>query len=447
MNTKHAGLSFVVALVLTALLLASCGGGGAPAVPTGVVPEATESPDQAGRPIPTPDEPLRIWGQHDLTNAENPPSVLMNQRIADFEAATGITVEYEQVAWDQLAPKLALAVTSGGDVPDLVEAGSQHIPSLLDAGALMPLDRLFPAADAPWIADMSYTDIVACVYNGERVCISNLVRSSITYYRTADFPDGFPTTSEAWLAAAPELAANDQFMSSFFANREYAAVELTWAQWIYSNGGQIFDAEGKPVWANAQVVEVLEFGRDMFANDYLPEVILTGDFAAAEAPWIDGSAASFRGGTWSVLFVPELDDQLDAGAVGIAGGLSFNGNDPSIFLVAENWVVPMGARNAGGAALWIDQFMEPELLAAWSAAQVGIPTRTAALEVGEFDDPFFVEASTLMAAQGRFMEQSPYYVESLNALAIAIQEIMLDPSIDIQEHLTEAQDDVLQRFW
>lgn len=435
-------IPFVGILLVVAVVLAACGGATAP-VEEGV--PADESGAADGPPAPLPDAPLLIWGEQDLTNTADPPSVLMNEQIAAFEEETGIAVQYEQVAWDQLVPKLALAVTSGGAVPDLMETSSQHIPALLDAGALMPLDDLL--TDYAWLAELNEAEEQACIYDGQRYCVSSLLRSSITYYRTAAFPDGFPTTSEAFRAMASELKADDRYIATFFSNKEYAMVEVTWGQWFYSNGGNIFDAEGRPAWVSPEVIEVLEFGREMFANDYFPTLTLTGDFAAAEAPWLAGEAASLRGGTWSPLFLPGLDEEIASGEVGIAGGLSFNGNDPSIFLVAEGWIVPTGAANPGAAALWIDAFMQPELLADWGGAKVGVPTLDAALELGQFDDPFFAEASTLMAAQGRFMEQSPYYLESLNALAVAIQELMLDPEQDIEARLREAQNDVLERYW
>lgn len=427
---------FIFFGLLLCLVLAACGGSDAPAAAPAASPASTNPP--AG-------PPLVIWGPHDLTDAENPPSLLMQQRIDDFSAATGIPVEYEQIAWNQLAPKLALAVQSGGAVPDLVEAGSQHIPALLSAGALMELDGLF--ADAPWLADMNENDTAACVRNGTRYCVSNLVRSSLTYYRQSAFPDGFPTTSTGWLDAGPRLQQDGLFLSTFRADKEYATVELTWGQWIYSNGGRIFDDEGRPAWVSPETVEVIAFGRQLFGAGNLPEATLTGDFAAAEAPWIDGSAASFRGGTWSLLFVPGLEEAVTAGDVGIAGGLSFNGNPPTIFITGENWVVPAGAANPAGAAQWINGFMQPDFLAEWGAAQVGIPTLRSALNADIFADDFYRGASELMAGQGRFIEQSPYYVESLSTLALAIQELLLDPTLDIEARLTEAQDEVLTRYW
>ncbi|NWF79527.1 MAG: extracellular solute-binding protein [Chloroflexi bacterium] len=444
---------FLVALF--ALILAACGGAPtaqpttAPAAPTEAAAAqpttAPAAPTEAPTAAPVAGGTLKLWTQYDLADTSSEQSKLLKTRIDEFQAETGITVQVEQVAWDKLATRLALAVQSGGDVPDVVEAGSQHIPALLSAGALTPLDAL--TASSPWVNDMTATDTLACVREGARVCVPNLVRSSVTYYRVADWPAGFPSTAEAFLTQAERLKGEGKYVTSFFANKEYASVELTWGQLIYGNGGRIFDEEGKPIWASPETVEVLEFGRKLVQNGFIPEATLTGDFAAAETPWIDKSAASFRGGTWSFIFIPGLSDEVAAGDVSFAGGLGFNGNPPKAFANSETWIVPTGAANPEAAVRWIDGFMQPEFLAAWAKASFGLPTLKAAYEGGDFDNDFYRTVGELIATQGNFMEPSPYYQESLNALAIAIQEIMLNPSLDIATRLQEAQDEILQRYW
>ena len=438
MKYQNRILHRIVMYIACGMFVASCGSM-IPNQSSNAIPESSSSEET------TSEKPLIIWGQYDLTDEENEQSRLMSDRIGAFEEETGIEVIYEQIAWDQLATRLAVAVQSGGDVPDVVESGSQHIPTLLSAGALSQLDQLLESE--PWVDDLNENDTASCIYNGSRYCVSTMVRSGITYYQTADFPNGFPETATDLLSAAEQLQEQQKFVTSFYAAREYASVELTWGQWIYSNGGQLFDDEGKPAWATPQTVEVLEFGRELATQEYIPEATFTGDLVTAEIPWIEDQTGSFRGGTWSVLFIDGLNEQLESGDVDITGGISFNDNEPTIFLNSENWVVPEGAQNPQAATIWIRNFMEPEFLASWCQASSGLPTLSTALETDNFDSPFYTEVAELINQQGKIIEQSPYYQESLNALAIAIQEIMLDPSIDIMEHIQQAQDEILNRYW
>jgi ABC-type glycerol-3-phosphate transport system substrate-binding protein len=387
---------------------------------------------------------LVIWSRYDLNDTEDANAVTLKTKIEAFEADTGVDVVYEQVAWDQLSPKLAIAVQSGGDVPDIVESGSQHIPSLLDAGALMPLDDLL--AGSAWVSELNDGDKLACVVEGVRYCVAHNVRGGMTYYRTASFPDGFPATTEAWLETAPTVAGDGKYFGTQFAGRSYGAIEVMWWPMIASNGGAIFDEEGKPAWVSEEVAEVVEFGRTLFNEGYFPELNITGDFADAEAPWIDGSAASFGGGSWSAIFVPGLQDAVDAGEVMMTGGVDFGGG-PHVFMVSEGWVVPTGAVNTEAAARWLDAFFEPQFLADWAAAQYGIPTLATAYEAAEFDSAFYQSVDDILGTQGLYMQQSPYYVESLDTLAVAFQELLLDPSLDVMTRLEEARDEVLNRYW
>ena len=50
------------------------------------------------------------------------------------------------------------------------------------------------------------------------------------------------------------------------------------------------------------------------------------------------------------------------------------------------------------------------------------------------------------AENGIFIEPSEFYVESLNKLAETLQELMLNPDMDVMEALQEAQDEVINRY-
>lgn len=396
-------------------------------------------------PVAAQGDQIVIWTSYDLTDTDNANSMRLVEKFAEFEEATGIRVVHEQVAWDQLSIALAIASQAGGDVPDLVEAGSQHIPALLDAGALMMLNDLL--GDEEWVADLGDGDNQACVIDGERYCVAHNVRGGMTYYVVDRFGEaGFPQTIDEWRAVAPELSEGDNFFSTQFAGRSYGAIEIMWWPMIFSNGGSLFDEEGRPAWATEEVAEVVEFGRELFGSGWFPLLNVTGDFADAEAPWIDGMAASFRGGSWSAVFVPGLQAAVDAGEVGMTGGVDFGGGS-YVFMVSEGFVVPEGADNPEGAAAFLSMFFEPNFVAGWAAGQFGIPTLAAAYEVAEFDSAFYQSVDEILGAQGLYMQQSPFYVESLDALAIAFQEMLLDPSIDALQRLQEVADEVENRYW
>jgi ABC-type glycerol-3-phosphate transport system substrate-binding protein len=385
---------------------------------------------------------MTLWTILDVTNPDEPRGVLLKGFVEDFTAQTGITVQIEQVAWNQISTRLAVAVQEGGDVPDLVETGSQQMPALLSAGAIAPLDDLL--AGQGWLADLNQQDADACLVDSVRYCVAHTVRGSMNYYRAADFPEGYPATPEAVLAYAGSLPAGRTYLTTFYAGRSFSAIERTWWPLIASNGGSIFDAEGKPEWATPEVAEVVEYGRALLAAGLIPEVSVTGDFPDSEVAWIESQAAGFGGGTWSGLFIPGLRDSVESGDVLLTPSVDFGGG-PKVQLNAEAWVIPAGAPNAANAAAYLSAFMTAERISRWSELYYGIPTLRGASFPS--DSPYFEQVNTILSADGIYMQRSPYYLESLDALAVAWQELLLDPALDSLVHLQAAQDAILEAYW
>ncbi|MBC7243392.1 MAG: extracellular solute-binding protein [Anaerolineae bacterium] len=447
--------SLVGLLMVILLVLASCAPAPTPQVVEKVVKETVvvEKPVEktvvvektVEVPVEAKPEPITVWARYDLTNTEDQAAVSLKQLITSFEATTGIKVNYEQVAWDQIALKLALIAQSGGEMPDVTELGSQAVPQLVSAGALMDITEL--VKDTPWASQLSNADAQACIYQGKRYCVTADVRGGAWYYNVADFPNGWPTTPQDWLKEGERLAKEGKYISTFFAGRHYAAVELTWGPWIRSNGGHVFDAEGKPAWATPETVEVVNWARELLSKGYIPETCFTGDFTAGETPWVDGKAASVRGGSWSFLFIPGLKDKINAGETKLGLAPAFKEGKHYVFLVGETWAVPKNAKNPKGALAWLNFFMNPPVLAQYASNMYGIPTIDEAFRASAFDSDFYRETAKNLAENGVFMEQSPYYTESLDALAIALQELMLDPKLDPATHLQQAQDEVIKRYF
>jgi ABC-type glycerol-3-phosphate transport system substrate-binding protein len=387
---------------------------------------------------------ILMWAAADLTNTEDAVAVTLASVIEAFEEETGITVEYEQVAWDQMSTKLALQAQSGAAMPDIVETASQHVLPLINTGALMDITDL--VADFEWLEELNASEAQSCVVGEERFCVAADIRGGAWYYNVDSFEDGWPTTAEEWLEAGAQLKEDDLFLSTFFAGRHYGAIELTYGPMIYSNGGRLFDDEGLPAWASEETVEVVEWMRELLANEYVPETVVTGDFTAGETPWVDGTAASVRGGSWSYLFIPGLQEAYENGDTQLGLAPSFNDGPNYVFLVGEGWGIADGAENVDGAVAFLDFFMKTETLAEWAANHYGIPTIDSAIEEAEaFAGEFYVATAENLAENGIFIEPSTCYVEGLTKLSEVMQELMLDPELDAMELLQEAQDEVARR--
>ncbi len=386
------------------------------------------------------DGKIVMWASYDLTDEENPPAVQLKATIAAFEAETGITVEYEQVAWDQIATKLALQARSGGDMPDVVEASSQHVIPLITTGALMDISGM--VAETDWIDTLAPSEAQACTIGERRYCVAADIRGGAWYYNTADFPNGWPTTAEGWLEEGARLKEDGKYIASFHAGRTYGAVELTWGPMFYSAGGHLFDEDGMPAWASEENAAVVEWMRELLANGYVPETNFTGDFTAGETPWVDGSAAAVRGGSWSYLFIPGLQEKYEASEAELGLAPSFNDGPNYVFLVGEGWAITREADNPEGAMAWVDYFMNEETLAGWASNHYGIPTIEVAFDAEAFQGEFYAVSAENLGNNGIFIEPSPCYVEALTKLSEVLQELMLDGDMDVMDALKDSQDEI-----
>ena len=105
-------LSFVLSLVILAsLVLAACQPAAASEPETVVVTQVVEVEKEVEKVVEVEKElaPITIWARYDLTDTEDAVSVILKQLIDSYTATTGAEVNYEQVAWDQVASKLAPA--------------------------------------------------------------------------------------------------------------------------------------------------------------------------------------------------------------------------------------------------------------------------------------------------------------------------------------------------
>lgn len=401
-----------------------------------------------GDPADGADDRIVVWGTWDMEDQASgmaAGAVALQEMIASYEAATGTSVVYEHVPFDQLFTKVSLAVQSGGEVPDVVEAASQEVFSRPDVFQ----DVTALLADAAFVPQVGESERTSCVRDGVRRCVAVNIGSTAWYYRPADLGDlAWPTTDAEWLSVGEQLHAEGLYVASFYAGRDAAGVEQTWAPAIVSAGGEIFDAEGQPAWANEATVRVLDWMRELLARGYVPETNFTGDFAAGEQPFVDGAAVGLRGGSWSAQFVPPLSEGLPVGDVVVGAAPSIDGGPGHVTLYGQGWAVPEGAANPAGAAAFLEHLMTPENQATWAAAAFRIPTNALAFEDEAFAEVYTANEAFYRAVQeqadavGITMPTSPCYTEGLTRLGETLQELILNPGADAMAALSAAQDEV-----
>lgn len=445
-------VSVLLVLLTLVSLLAACGPTPTPETVyvTKEVPVTVEVTKEVQVTVEVPAEAgsLRIWGFYDLTNTDPNDSrpTQMKASIDSFQAATGIKVEYEQVAWDQMATKIALAAQAGGDMPDLIMVGYEYVQGLVNAGALTNIYE--PIANSFFYADLNDFEKALNEVNGERYAVGTFVGGGQWYYDTAMFPNGWPETAEGWATECQRLSAEGKYVATFYAGRASAAMVQGLAPLVWSLGGTLFDAEGKPIFASDKTVQAITFWRTMLANKCVPEVAFTGDWSATEAPFVDMSAGGVRGGTWSYIYISGLKDRFEAGTVKIGNPPALTGGKQGyVFMNTETWAVTSGAKNVDNAIKFINFFFNPAVLAPWAKANYGVPATASALNSPIFDSQFYKDTLDNLTRNGHKTETSPYFNECMDALAAAVQELILNPNMDAATKLQQVQDELINQYF
>jgi multiple sugar transport system substrate-binding protein len=402
------------------------------------VVETVEIPAEAGS--------LRVWGFYDLTNTEDSRAVQMKQTIDSFQASTGIAVEYEQVAWDQMATKVALAAQAGGDMPDLIMIAYEYVQGLVNAGALLNIyDQI---AQSFFYDDLNAFEKDLNEVNGERHAIGTFISGGQWYYDTGMFPDGWPTTEEGWATECARLSPEGKYVATFFAGRASAAMAQGFAPLVWSLGDSLFDDEGNPNLATENAAKAITFWRNMLAGQCIPEVSFTGDWSSTEAPFVEMTSGGVRGGTWSYIYISGLQDRFEAGTVKIGDPPALTGGEQGhVFMNSETWALTSGVQNEENAIKFINFFFNPAVLAPWAKSNFGVPATAEALNNPIFDSQFYKDTLDNLSRNGHKSETSPYYNECMDALSAKVQELVLNPDMDITAELQSLQDELLALYF
>lgn len=398
-----------------------------------------EAPAKAGS--------LRMWAFYDLTDKQDSRAVQMKQMIDAFQSTTGVKVEYEQVAWDQIATKVAVAAQAGGDLPDLIMVGAEYMQGLINVGALREIsaeikNSFFYDDLNPFEKQLNERG------GGKRYAVGTFVNGGQWYYDTEFYPQGFPTTEEGWLKACETLAAEGKYVATFFVGRHPAAMAQGLAPLIWSLDSTLFNESGEPNFATEPMVKALTFWRSLLANKCIPEISFTGDWSAAEGPFIEKTAGAVRGGTWSYIFIPGLQERFESGTVQIGDPPALSGAKQGyVFMNADNWAITAKAENVDNAIKFINFFFTPSILAPWASSNFGVPATVGAMASPLFEGQFYKDSLDNLTRNGHPSETSPYYNESMDALSAKVQELILNPNLDVMSEMTKLQNDLINQYF
>ncbi|NWF70002.1 MAG: extracellular solute-binding protein [Chloroflexi bacterium] len=404
-------------------------------------------------PVAAQDQPaITVWTKFNSENPQNSQDEWMRAAIDGYLEATGNQVTNVFQAFDVINSALNLAVQAGGDVPDLSYVDAQFLGFYDYNGTLTDLTDWI--TQQSWYDDLAPGALAACTTpDGRVICVPTATPSTLVYYWTERYPDGFPTSAEALLEDCSRLTDQGLYALTFKGTESFG-LEVAYHSLIRSSGAAISDEEGRAAWANEAMVGVIEYVRQLFADGCVPEIALASGFDF-ENSFKDSTAGAILAGTWTYVFsnpVTAPDGTLydlgsdsiltaaEEGQIAFAPPLAFEGGSPAANVYATAWAVPVGSPNPDAALAFINYTMQSTLNGAFGAAYGSLPSLISARDAEIFQTDYWVTVAEIMDAYGTPMPFLVEYDRGISALADVFARCLADPSLDIMTTLQEAQD-------
>jgi multiple sugar transport system substrate-binding protein len=272
-----ARLISTVVTVLAVSATAACGGGGT----------STSSSSGASKT-------LTYWASNQGSSLQADQAVL-GPELAKFQKQTGVTVNLQVIGWPDLLNKI-LGATTSGQGPDVLNIGNTWAASLQATGAFMPFDAKALTAiggqDKFVPASFATSGVV-----GKPVTSVPLYGLAYgLYYNKAMFAAAGlqpPTTWQELQADAAKLTipAKNQYGMVLEGGSYTESVHFAFIFGL-QNGGQAFDAAGKPTFTSPGMIAGVKqyvdlVGKDKVVNpsdvQYKNGPEAPGDFAKGKA--------------------------------------------------------------------------------------------------------------------------------------------------------------------
>lgn len=248
-----------------------------------------------------------MWVNAALANGPDAP---LYEELKAFQAATGHTVEVQAVPPIEMEQKLFVAL-SGGAGPDVMTLDIAWVAGLADAGLLADItQKAGPIASqyqpGPYSSGLFeqkqyalplYTNNVALLVNDRMLADAGIQKAPATWQEFHD-------------AAVAMTNKEKQTYGVSLGGNRMGAFQLY--SFIWQNGGDIIDAEGKSHVADPASVEAVDFLAKLYTESKaMPDSVLTaGNWDEVHAPFVQERAGMVVTGDWALAAVAKANPDL-----------------------------------------------------------------------------------------------------------------------------------------
>jgi multiple sugar transport system substrate-binding protein len=353
---RSAPASLIVILACLALIVGACGtnkGGGAAA--SGSAAPASQAPAVSA--------PAELSGTLTVWAMGNEGVKLKTLGDAFAAEHPGVTVNVTPVDWGQAVSKLQTAI-AGKQTPDVSQMGTDMMGQFAATGALEPVPANFDKSaffESAW-----NTNIV----DGTVYGVPWYVETRLLYYRT-------DIAEKAGITAPPATWDDLTAMAKAMQDKGGAkwGISLGTKNWqeylpfLWSNGGDVVDANGKYTLNSPQAVEALTYYKSFFTDKLSPTSVPEGfDITPA---FVSGTHPMFFSGPWHLGLIK------DAGGAGFEGKWAIAPMPKKVsstsFLGGSNIVVYKNSPNKDLAWAFVQYLADPKTQVAWYQDVTDLP--------------------------------------------------------------------------
>ncbi len=422
--------------VLTALLVALLLTGCAPVAPA--VPGAGPASGEGAAQQIT----VAVQAGHTAADA-------VKDMLPEFEAASGIEVEIVEIPEADLTQRMLLEFSNQTGQFDALMAPEDAFARYVTGGYLATLEEAGGAPEdvddfLPRFLDRLRYD-GATLYQGDLYGLPLSGDVNVLHYNAELFeaagldPDAPPQTWDEFRAYAQALTGEGRYGTGWLGVQGDAST-WAWATYLFSFGGDFFDADDRPVFNSEAGVAALQFIVDLIHTDQvMPASVPSWDYDQINAAFPQGQIAMVVNWPYMLGLANDPEQSAVAGNVRIA--LAPRGETYGVPAGGWKWLIAADSDNKAAALEFIEFATSPDFQTYMVETYNQLPTRDSVFEAmkeNNPDDPTWQVWQDAFSQAARFMPvQYPEWPQISSIISLALQQAQIQERTP-QEALDEA---------
>jgi len=284
---------------------------------------------------------------------------IWEKQTREFEAETGISVEFIQMSWDDVADKVITDLAAGGGAFDVIEFDNGWVAKFAATGWLEPLNNIAPQQ---YVNDLLPGLVSTFSRNGQLLGIPwNNDTRFFFYNKDMLQRAGISAPPKTWAEVVEQSKILKEkgiceYPIAEFWNQEQALANSV-AFYLYSFGGDYFNENGKIIINQSPSLDAIEFMVDMIKKEKLvnPSSVTLSQEAVADLFYRGSSAFFFQGPPSTFNYANDPKKSQVAGQVAVAPWLPRKAGSPQVTLtLPEAFAIPKTSKKKDLAWKYIE---------------------------------------------------------------------------------------------